>query len=356
MLPAEDPDQNGAAHRADQTRQWRLLLIGFLALLVVFGLVLLIERAAGYEGVLNRLRRADPVWLALAISAEAVSFAGFAAAVRGVFAMRGGKTMRYPVAARLVFASLGASRTVLGGGPAGIAVFLWGARKTGFARSQAASRVLALYVLQFGVLAIGTWLCALSVALSGRGLALPHFTVPWLVAVPLIVAAAATFRAPALRGWFPGRIGGWLENGLAEIEDGFGLVRAIASHPRKAAVLLTAAALDWLGDAFCLWASLSAFGLVVRPDRFLLAYSTAYLITLLPLPFAGIGTVEAMTVLSLRAIGVPVSAGFLAVLAYRAINFWLPTVPGLISLATMSRLGRRLAQTRPQPAATEVRR
>jgi len=47
-------------------------------------------------------------------------------------------------------------------------------------------------------------------------------------------------------------------------------------------------------------ASLCAFGLLVRPDRFLLAY----LVTLLPLPFAGRGTVEAVTVLSLRAIGV----------------------------------------------------
>ena len=55
-----------------------------------------------------------------------------------------------------MLASLGASRAILGGGPAGIAIFLWGARKTGFARSQAASRVLALYVLQFGVLATGT--------------------------------------------------------------------------------------------------------------------------------------------------------------------------------------------------------
>jgi uncharacterized protein (TIRG00374 family) len=255
-----------------------------------------------------------------------------------------------------VLASLGASRAILGGGPAGIAIFLWGARKTGFPRSQATSRVLTLYELQFGVLATGTWLCALSVVLSGRGLTLLHFTLPWLVVVPLLVAAAASFRAPSLREWIPGRIGGWLENGLAEIEAGFAYVGAIASHPRKAAVLITAAALDWLGDAFCLWASLCAFGLLVRPHRFLLAYSTAYLITLLPLPFAGIGTVEAMTVLSLRAVGVPVSAGFLAVLAYRAINFWLPTVPGLVSLASLSRLGRRLAQARSQPAGTALRR
>jgi len=156
MLAAQDADQDHAPDENDPPRQWRLLLIGFLALLAIFGLVLLIEHAAGYEGVLNRLRSADPAWLALAIGAEAISFTAFVAAMRGVFAMRGGKTIRYPTAARLVLASLGASRAILGGGPAGIAIFLWGARKTGFARSQAASRVLALYVLQFGVLATGT--------------------------------------------------------------------------------------------------------------------------------------------------------------------------------------------------------
>jgi len=329
-----------------QRRQRRLLLIAFVTVLAVVGLVLLAERAAGDKSVLDHLRDAEPAWLGLAIVAEGIALAGFVAAVRGVFAMRGGAVVSYRTAGRLMLASLGASRAILGGGPAAIAVVLWGARKTGLPRNQAASRVLALYVLQFGVLAIGTWLCALAVVLTGRGLALAHLTLPWLVAVPLVVLAAASFRAPALHAWIPGPIGRWLERALAEIEDGFGYVREIATHPRAAAVLIAAALLDWLGDATCLWASLSAFGLLVRPDRFLLAYSTAYLVTLLPLPFAGLGTVEAATVLSLRAIGVPVSAGFLAVLAYRAINFWLPTVPGLMSLATLSSLGRRLAQAR----------
>jgi hypothetical protein len=310
----------------------------------VFGLVLLVERAAGYQGVLDRLRGAKPEWLALAIAGEAVCFAAFAAAVRGVFALRGGPAIRYPTAVRLVFASLGAARAVPAGAPAGIAVFVWAARKTGLTRAQTASRVLALYALLFGVFAGGTWLCALSVLAAERvSLGL---TLPWLVAVPLVFASATAFRAPRPQGWIPGRLGRWLQTRLAEIEDGFATVREIALHPRREAGLIAAAVLDWVGDALCLWASLRAFGVTVQPDRLLLAYSTAYLTTLLPLPLGGIGTVETATVLALRSVGVPVSAGFLAVLGYRAINFWLPTLPGLTSFATLGRLGRRLAETR----------
>jgi len=324
--------------------QARTLLAGLLVILLVLGLIILVERAAGYQGVVNRLRGAKPEWLALAIAGEAVSFAGFAAALRGVFARRGGPAIRFPTAVRLVFTSLGASRAVLAGAPAGIAVFVWAARKTGLTRSQAASRVLALYALLFGMFAVGTWLCALAVlATAGGSLGL---TLPWLVAVPLVVASAAGFRAPKRRGWIPGQIGRWLQTRLAEIEDGFATVREIALHPRREAGLIAAAALNWLGDALCLWASLRAFGVAVQPDRLLLAYSTAYLATLLPLPFGGIGAVEATTVLTLRSVGVPVSAGLLGVLGYRAINFWLPTLPALTLFATLGRLGRRLAQTR----------
>lgn len=314
-------------------------------LLLVAGVVLLVERVAGYRDVLDRLRGASPVWFAVAAVAEAASLAAFAAALVGVFGLRGGAAIPFRTAVRLVFASLGASRVVLGGGPAGIAVFVWAARKAGFERRQAAARVLALYALLFGVLAAGAWLCAVAVLAAGGGGA--QLAVPWLVAVPLVVASAASFRAPRRRGWIPGRAGRWLQAALAEIEDGFALDRAIALHPRRQAAVLAAAALYWLGDAGCLWAALRAFGASLPTARLLLAYSTAYLVTVLPLPLAGVGVVEAVTLLTLRSVGVSVEAGLLAVLAYRTVCFWLPTLPGLTSFATLGQLGRRLAQTRP---------
>jgi uncharacterized membrane protein YbhN (UPF0104 family) len=94
----------------------------------------------------------------------------------------------------------------------------------------------------------------------------------------------------------------------------------------------------WLGDAACLWAALRAFDIATPLPRLALAYAIAYLVTLLPLPLGGIGSAEAAATLSLNAVGVPVAAGLLAVLAYWAVNFWLPTLPGLAAFATLPQL------------------
>lgn len=106
--------------------------------------------------------------------------------------------------------------------------------------------------------------------------------------------------------------------------------------------MLAGAALFWLGDITCLWAGLRAFDVHVGAAALVLAYATSYAVTMLPLALGGAGGSEAAIALALRAVGAPLAPALLGVLTYRLFSFWLPTLPGLVSLARAPSLGRKL--------------
>ncbi len=83
------------------------------------------------------------------------------------------------------------------------------------------------------------------------------------------------------------------------------------------------------------WFPLAALGEV-------LAYATAYLLTALPLPAGGAGSMEAVTALTLHAVGVPLAPALLAAFVYRIFAFWLPILPALALVPSIARLGDEL--------------
>jgi uncharacterized membrane protein YbhN (UPF0104 family) len=43
-------------------------------------------------------------------------------------------------------------------------------------------------------------------------------------------------------------------------------------------------------------------------------------------------------------VGVPLAPALLAVVAYRFFSFWLTTIPGVVALAALPRIGRELSR------------
>ena len=70
-----------------------------------------------------------------------------------------------------------------------------------------------------------------------------------------------------------------------------------------------------------------------------MGYYVGTLANTLPLP-GGIGGVEGGMIGSFLAFGVNGSLAVLAVLAYRTISYWLPTVPGVIAYVRLRRQAR----------------
>jgi uncharacterized membrane protein YbhN (UPF0104 family) len=88
----------------------------------------------------------------------------------------------------------------------------------------------------------------------------------------------------------------------------------------------------WFGDVLTLYAGLRAFGAHVDIPSLVLAYSTGYVATAIPLPGGGAGGIDASVALSLTAVGVPFAPAVLGVLVYRGVSFWLPVLPAVALL------------------------
>ena len=79
-----------------------------------------------------------------------------------------------------------------------------------------------------------------------------------------------------------------------------------------------------------------AFGSPPPFTVILMAYFVGTLGNLLPLP-GGLGGVEGGMIGAFAAFGVGFNLSVLAVLSYRAISFWLPTLPGVVAYFQLRR-------------------
>ncbi len=79
-----------------------------------------------------------------------------------------------------------------------------------------------------------------------------------------------------------------------------------------------------------------------------MSYFVGMLGNLLPLP-GGLGGVEGGMIGAFAAFGVDFDLALLAVLSYRAISFWLPTVPGAIAYFQLRRTVARWRELQTPP-------
>jgi hypothetical protein len=102
---------------------------------------------------------------------------------------------------------------------------------------------------------------------------------------------------------------------------------------------------NWLLDAASLWVFVAAFGHVISPIELLTAYGLANILAAIPLTPGGLGVVEFVLVSMLAGFGLTDGQALSAVLAYRAVNFWLPIPFGGLAYASIE-LEHRAVRTR----------
>jgi len=110
-------------------------------------------------------------------------------------------------------------------------------------------------------------------------------------------------------------------------------------------------ALAWWGfDISVLWAMFHAFGAAPPFTVIWMAYFVGMLGNLLPLP-GGLGGVEGGMIGALAAFGVQLDLAVVSVLSYRAISFWLPTLPGIVAYFQLRRTVARWKDEQPAVSA-----
>lgn len=177
-------------------------------------------------------------------------------------------------------------------------------------------------------------------------------TLPWLVVVPVCVVLGRYVTEPGRVERLTRARQGLVRKGIAYAISATAWVREVVGRPsgRRS---LWAAAVYWAGDVVCLWAALHSVGESLPVSELVLAYATGYAAMVLPLPFAGVGGVDAAMIFALTAVGVPLAPALVAVAVYRLFGFWVPTIPALAALVLLPRAGRGLeaaAATAGEPA------
>ena len=354
MTAGNTPDEprDGALARiiADRRRMAISIVVG---LLLAAGVVLLIGRASGFAKLVDRLREADAGWLTAGVVVQIASIGSYILAFRAI--TKGPNGARLPLAptSHIVLAGLGATRLLAAAGAAGLAVNYWGLRRAGIGTRESVTRVLklnTLLYLVYGMLSLVTASIMLALGDAPVGLA-----VPWIVVVGTCVGAAAYVSAPGRAERLsrdPGanvsdnRVLATIRRGFATAVDGVVRLREILTHPRRYWQVITGCVGYWTFDIACLGIGLQAFDVSASVGVIILAYTTGYAASLLPLPTGGVGGVDAAMTFALNLLGVPLQDALAGVIAYRFIGFWLPTIPGVWALIRLPRLGRELTTSR----------
>jgi putative heme transporter len=341
----------------------KAILTAVAALLLLAAVVWVIGQVSSFGDMRTALEQAHRGWFPICLLGEVAAYVGYIAAYRDFARVDGGPRFPLWTATRVVIVGFGAF--VAGSSAGTLGVDYWALHKAGDEPHRAARRVLALNTLEWGVLA--TLACAAGALMLVTGGNAPvEMELAWLVVVPTCVAAAAWVSAPARRERFT-RLPGerhpltrepetwvpWLRRGariaLADAIGGVVLVRQVLAQPRRYPLALAGFPLFWAGDILCMYAALQAFDVHLDLAPLVLAYTTAYVITSLPLPAGGAGGVEAGLVFSLDAVGVPLAPALLATLVYRFFTLWLPIAVAALAVTQVKRLAEELPLVEHEP-------
>jgi putative heme transporter len=339
------------------TRRGLLLSLIFVISTVAF-LYFVLPKLLGLQETWNRIKQGNVWWLGLAIGLELCSFASYVALFRAVF-VRGQSRIGWRESYQITMAGLAATRLFAAGGAGGIALTAWAVRRSGMEGRIVACRMIAFLALLYGVYMATLVIC-------GLGLYLGIFPGPApfaITVVPAIFGATviAIFLSVSLLprdfdrlvarwrrdGGAVGRIAGRLATAPATAATG---VRTAIALVRDRDPYLLGAICWWGFDIAVLWACFHAFGDAPPQAVIVMAYFVGMFGNALPLP-GGIGGVDGGMIGAFTAFGVPVEISVVSVLAYRAIAFWLPTLPGAVAYLQLRRTVQRW-QTAGAPSYT----
>ena len=343
-----DPRGGGGDPAAHAPTRRRILITGLLILLLLGGLYFLVPKLAGLNQTWGRLRRGDPIWLGVAALSECLSIGGYALLFRTVFG-RGMPRLGWVPSIEIPLAGIAALRLLASAGAGAVAVTAWALERAGMERRVVACRMVASLFLQYAVFIGAVFICGLAMGLRilpGKG----PFELTFVPAILSAVVAAAIIGAIFLPNDIERRLtaitGGpaWWRRLVARIAKA---PTALGSGARTAVTLvrelrpgLLGAIFYWGFDITALGLSFAAFGSHPAVAVVILAYFLGQLGSILPLP-GGIGGVEGALIGSFVAFGVSADQAIVSVLAYRAISFWLPTLPGILGYVLLRRTVKR---------------
>jgi uncharacterized protein (TIRG00374 family) len=330
---------------------------GVIGAVVVVVVAIGIAHLNDLEEIVDRVERGNPVWLALGMGLEVVSFGGYVVLTYVVHRPQAPR-LGWMISTELTLAGVVATRVFSAGGAGGIAFTGWALHRLGMGVRVAARQLTAFMILLYSIY-IAALLFGGILVVTG---ALPR--VPTLLGViAAVVGGLVTALAFALvlipadlqrRVEALGHRSGWLgrlATRLATVPEVAGNgARLALSIARERPTVLLWSLVWWAFDVATLWAAFHAFGDPPATGTLVLCYFLGQMGNLLPLP-GGVGGAEGGMVGAFAASGVDAGLALLAVVSYQLISTYLPALPGLASYLD---LRRRMRSWETTPNAVEA--
>jgi uncharacterized protein (TIRG00374 family) len=331
----------------------RLATYAVVVAVILVALYFVLPKLTGLEDSLRKIEDADPVWIAIALGFNALSFAAYIALFRGIL---GGRTVSPVLRARIdwrssyqiTLAGLAATRLFSAGGAGGIALTYWALRRAGMGARHAGSRMVAFLVLLYTVYLLALVVCGIFLRVglfpgpSPVGMTIvPAALAGTALIVLFLISLIPTDLERIVARWAQGHRRVGLARRLASIPatiaTGTRVALSILRHPSSGVLALVGAIGFWAANIAVLWACFHAFGESVPKAVLVQGFFVGMTANLLPFFPGGVGSVDAGMIAAFLAFGLPSDTVFVSVLAYRVIAFWLPIPPGILAYLQLRR-------------------
>jgi glycosyltransferase 2 family protein len=309
---------------------WHLFAAWLFGAVVLAGLVTFIMHFGAIEIFVAKLRGANPLWLAAALSCQLAPYLS-AAAVWFRVLKGAGSPLPFLSLLRLAFVELFANQAVPTGGLSGSLMVVRGLIRRGIASAVAVTALLiaalSYYAAYFmvGLLAfVLLWHSGdLNAAWRALSIAFAIVVTALGMALLLISRSRDDLIPDAIQHWRP----------FAQLARMLSQVRVdMLRDPR---LILETVALEsgiFLLDAATLWCTGRAVGLNVDVGSTFMSFTLASVVaTLSPIPL-GLRSFEGTCTGLLHLMGGGLEASLAATLILRGLTLWLPMLPGLIML------------------------
>jgi uncharacterized membrane protein YbhN (UPF0104 family) len=349
---AQEHMDEGTFGRLASPRAILFIVLGIVVAIV--GLYLLLPKLVGVSDAFSRIGDATWYWIVVAVAFVAVAFGAYATVFKAV--VGGGPDSGIPpgrlnlrASYEITMAGFAGSTFFSAAGAGGLIIIYWALRKAGMEARRAACRMVALLVILYSFYALAVIVFGV---LLGSG-ALPGSNPAGGTWVPAGVAAVLAVMAVLIAlipGDFERRIGA-----LQQRKGRWALIgRRLASIPGTVAsgvrtawdrvrehntgwLAITGGLLYWAGNIGVLWAAFHAYGVDVPFAVVVQGFFLGMAANVIPSPAAGAGPVDAGMIAAFLLFDIPKESVFPAVLTYRLIAFWLPTIPGIIAYFQLRR-------------------
>jgi uncharacterized protein (TIRG00374 family) len=353
---AQDHMDEGTFGRLASPRTVFFIVLGIVVAIV--GLYVLLPKVVGVSDAFNRIGDAKWYWILVALGSLCVAVTAYGIVFHAV--VGGGQDSGIPpgrltrrATYQITLSGFAGSTFFSAAGAGGLVIVYWALRKAGMEARRAACRMVALLVLlySFYALALIVFGILLRVGVFHGSHPTGGTIVPAAVAGVLIVLFALLALVPgdferrisvlerrkgraarAARRFaaIPGTVATGVRTAIDRLRD-----------PDTAGLAVGGALLYWGGNIGVLWASFHAYGVEVPLGVVVEGFFVGMAANVIPSPAAGAGPVDAGMIAAFLLFDIPKESVFPAVLTYRLIAFWLPTIPGVIAYFQLRRTVRQ---------------